>query len=85
MTLSDNTEGPRRKWPVWLLPFVLTLGLVLWGLVIYVAIPEKPRAWAYGTLPYVPGEFYSSTERPPPGEVPPQIEFAPPLSQEEKP
>ncbi|NLC55484.1 MAG: hypothetical protein GX774_01440 [Armatimonadetes bacterium] len=53
------------------------MAIVAWGLLIYAAVGDKPRTWAYGVLPYVPGESFYATQRPRKGNPPRQMEIAP--------
>ncbi|HEY3283590.1 MAG TPA: hypothetical protein VGN26_15090 [Armatimonadota bacterium] len=62
----------------WVVPVGLALSIVAWGALIRAAVPDRPRGWSYGTLPYVPADTAYSTERPAVGKAPRQIEPPPP-------
>lgn len=51
----------------WLIPLVLALGFLLWGLLIYFTVGVKwPPVWNFGAVPDVPGlSEYSSGGRNP--------------------
>jgi len=60
----------------WLVPLVLALGFLLWGLGIYFTVGVKwPPAWNFGAVPDVPGlsEYSSSGRNPIPTVVSPYL------------
>jgi hypothetical protein len=77
-------QGFRQSVLPWLLPLAVAGGILVWNFLILRVVGNKPRDWAYGTLPYVPGEYYSSTEQPGRGTVPTQVPL-PPLRSKETP
>jgi len=77
--LSDLDEraerGHRGNWWVggWFAPLAVTAFTLLWCLVIYLLIGNRPVTWQYGVAPYVPGQSVLSSERKPEGAVPNQV------------
>lgn len=71
------TEAVRQAWKAWRVPIGISAAIVAWGLLIYAAVGNRPRNWAYGVLPYVPGESYYSSQRPARRLPPKQVDLAP--------
>ena len=70
--LARSSEG-RQGLRAWGVPFAIAGAIVAWAALLYTVIGSKPRAWAYGTLPYVPAESAYSSERPQAGPAPQQV------------
>ena len=66
---EDHEMSARRSWAIVLLA---CFGIVAWGLLSYLLIPEPTRHWDLGTLPDVPGESVYSTALPVPGAAVPK-------------
>ena len=57
----------------WFAPLAVTAFTLLWCLVIYLLIGDRPVSWRYGAAPYVPAESVLSSEGKPAGAVPNQV------------
>jgi len=57
----------------WLSAIIVVAFTVLWCLLIYLVVPERPVGWRYGVAPYVPGQSIVSTKPPPAGPPPKQV------------
>lgn len=66
-----------HKWWVggWLAPIFVAGFTVLWCLLIFGLIGERPTKWQYGVVPYLPSESIISSRPAPSGTPPKQIEF----------
>lgn len=74
--LEEVRESPRfRQWWVgtWFAPLLVSVGMLLWCVLAYLFIGDRPRDWNYGVLPYVPGQSIFSTNRVPHGATPNQV------------
>ena len=56
------TQG---RWPAWAIVAAVCAAIVLWGLLNYRLVGDRPRAWDFGVFPDAPGESVYSTVRPP--------------------
>jgi len=56
----------------WVLIIGLSLGIVVWGILIYFLISDTPRQWDYGILPDTPAESIYSTIKSPTTTTPPR-------------
>ena len=74
---TPKAHGPaandRRYVGGWLAVVIAAGFTIIWSLMVYFAIGDRPRDWQYGTTPYVPSESTYSTERAPTGKPPPQV------------
>ena len=61
----------------WTAPILVVVFTILWNMLIYWLIGDRPRVWQYGTLQYVPGVSIVSAEQASTGRVPPQVEYPP--------
>jgi len=61
---QDNRSG-RRQWQGWAIVAGICAAIVLWGLLNYRLVGDRPRAWDFGVFPDAPGESVYSTARPP--------------------
>ncbi|MHB1458659.1 MAG: hypothetical protein ACYC0V_17260 [Armatimonadota bacterium] len=59
----------------WLAPVIVTLFTIIWCLMIYKLIGDRPVDWKYGVTPYIPGQSMISTQQAPKGIAPKQIEM----------
>lgn len=59
----------------YLAPVLAAAFTIGWALIIYGLIGERTRTWQYAPGPYVPGEAISTTQLPPRGLAPPQVEL----------
>ena len=59
----------------WFTPILVVVFIILWSLMIYWLIGDRPTDWNYGVVTYVPGESFESTQRVGPGKVPKQVEL----------
>ncbi len=75
MTESSEPRAPTRPPWVgeWFSPVLAAAFTVLWGLLIYALIGDRPTTWKYGTIPYVPAESVFTTSGVPKGKVPKQV------------
>lgn len=66
-----------RKWWVggWISPLFVAGFTLFWCLIIYLLIGNRPVVWKYGVVPYVPAQSVISSEVPPPGPPPKQVEL----------
>lgn len=73
-----DTPAFRRWWVGgWLAPLLVTVWMLVWVLMIYRLVGDRPSDWNYGVTPYVPGESVFSTEHPPKGDAPEQVTLPP--------
>jgi hypothetical protein len=62
----------------WILIVLLGLSLIVWGLLAYRLVRDRPREWDFGALPDVPAESAASSVEPAGGApVPRQLEPLP--------
>ncbi len=66
LSTQDNSRIVRGRWQGWALVAVVCGAIVLWGLLNYRLVGDRPRAWDFGVFPDAPGESVYSTVRPPP-------------------
>ena len=59
----------------WLAPIIVTLFTIIWCLMIYKLIGDRPVDWKYGVTAYIPGQSMISTQQAPKGIAPKQIEM----------
>lgn len=59
----------------WLAPVIVTLFTLIWVMLIYGLIGDRPVDWKYGVTPYIPGQSIISTQQAPKGIAPKQIEI----------
>lgn len=59
----------------WFTPIVVVGFIILWSLMIYWLIGDRPTDWNYGVMPYIPGQSIESTHRIGSGQVPKQVEL----------
>ncbi|MBI2842321.1 MAG: hypothetical protein HYX78_02870 [Armatimonadetes bacterium] len=74
----EDRESPRfSAWWVggWISPILVVAFTILWTLLIYALIGDRPRDWQFGVTPYVPAESIFSIEQPPPAAPPNQVEL----------
>ena len=71
---EHNDLSTSRRWTGGWLAALLTAGAtIVWCLLIYALIHDRPAHWQYGVTPYVPAESVLSSEPPPRGAVPNQV------------
>ncbi|MDO8683404.1 MAG: hypothetical protein Q7N50_07985 [Armatimonadota bacterium] len=84
--IPESHEDPIfRKWWVggWLSPIFVAAGTLIWCLLIYFLIKDRPRDWQYGVVPYIPAESAITSKTGPAGPSPKQVQL-PKRSQEGK-
>ena len=76
---QSHRTPERTRWWVggWLAPLLVVAGTLVWVLLIYWLIGNRPTTWKFGTFPYVPGQSDFSVEPTPRGHLPPQVELPP--------
>jgi hypothetical protein len=71
----------------WILLILLCAGLMGWGMLVYLIVPDGPRHWDYRKMPDVPGESAYGTRLPSawrrPSQQMPKLPGARPLKPEE--
>ena len=67
------TDAPRSVGG-WFAPKLVVAFIILWSLLIYALIGDRPSDWQYGVFPYVPGQSIFSTSRVP-STPPKQVEL----------
>ena len=61
--MSEKGSETLEKIKTWLIVFLMVLGILGYGIVVYVAIGDRgPPDWNYGAISDVPGESPFSTE-----------------------
>jgi hypothetical protein len=79
--VPEHREKPEfHRWWVggiggWTAPLLAAGFTVLWSLLIFFLIGERPTTWKFGVVPYVPAQSILSSQAEPRGKVPKQIEF----------
>jgi hypothetical protein len=69
-----DSPAARRKWVGgWTTALLVAGGTILWCLLIYHLIGDRPPGWQYGVVPYIPGQSVLSSQPPPRGTVPKQV------------
>lgn len=63
-SIPDN-RIVRGHWQGWAIVAAVCAAIVLWGLLIYRLVGDRPRAWDFGLFPDAPGESVYSAARPP--------------------
>ncbi|MDO8588177.1 MAG: hypothetical protein Q7T82_14210 [Armatimonadota bacterium] len=74
--IPEQTQDPSfRRWWVggWPAALLTAGATIVWCLLIYALIHDRPAEWKYGVTPYVPAESIVSSEPPPRGRVPNQV------------
>lgn len=76
-SLNLEPEPEPQSWVGgWTAPVLVTGFIIVWCLLIYMLIGDRPREWQYGVLPYIPSASYLTTSRPSPGLLTPkQVEY----------
>ena len=59
----------------WISPVIAVAFTIVWCLLIYSLIGDRPTDWNYGAEPDVPGKSFQSTEILKTGPVPNQVEY----------
>ena len=67
-TQSDSTGG-------WIAPIIVAIFTIIWCLLIYKLIGDRPADWKYGVTPYIPGQSIISTQQPVKGITARQVEL----------
>ena len=80
--MSDQKDIDRfgdEDWRSWVMVIGLCVVIILWGLLSYLLVKDRPRAWDFGALPVTPAEsIYSTVEPAPSGQtVPRQVPMLP--------
>jgi len=61
--MSEKGSETLEKIKTWLIVFLMVVGILGYGIVVYVTIGDKgPPEWNYGAISDVPGESPFSTE-----------------------
>ncbi len=61
--MSEKGSETLEKIKTWLIVLLMVVGIVTYGIVVYVTIGDKgPPDWNYGAISDVPGESPFSTE-----------------------
>jgi len=59
----------------WMSPILVTLFTIIWALLIYRLIGDRPTDWKYGIAPYVPGQSIFTSQPVQKGTPPKQVEY----------
>jgi hypothetical protein len=72
-----STEHPNESQVGgWKTPLLVTAFIIVWCLMIYAMVGDRPVDWQYGVLPYVPSQTFLSTRAPSHKAIPPkQVEY----------
>lgn len=71
---GHDSPAARRKWVGgWTTALLVAAGTILWCLLIYRLIGDRPPGWQYGVVPSVPGQSVLSSQPPPRGNAPNQV------------
>jgi hypothetical protein len=80
---SEHGQGGRGNWRGAIIVALVAFGVLVWNLLAFRIIGNRPRNWSYGVAPAIPAESYASSEPPPPpSQAPKQVELPPPVSKE---
>ena len=72
--MSSDSPSTRKWWVGgWLAAILAAAGTLVWCLLIYFLLKDRPRDWQYGVTPYVPGQSAFSTQARPAGVTPKQV------------
>lgn len=75
----DSRDRILRRKPLawwqgsWYFPVAAAAFTVLWGLLIYSLIGNRPTVWQYGVVPFVPAESFLSSQEPDGTKAPKQV------------
>jgi hypothetical protein len=59
----------------WLAPLLVTAYIIGITFIVYNVVGVRPTTWEYGVLPYIPARSTFSTQSPPVGVPPLQVEY----------
>jgi len=72
---SSDIAQVRRFVGGWPVAIVVIAFTILWVLLIYRLVGDRPRDWEYGVEPYIPAQSTLSTKPTPSGPAPNQVQY----------